>query len=80
MGEQSDEKDGIVRRAVRTVVQAVTYPDRDGRPVRRDPTHGRIDREVQWFVQDTYEPRTVAQRVVMEANVQRVWDERGGRS
>jgi hypothetical protein len=67
-----------LRGFVCSVVQAVTYPDKHGRPVRRDPTHGRIDREVQWFVQDTYQPNTVAQRVVMEANVQRVWDERGG--
>lgn len=73
----ADDAPGM-RRLARAFVQAITYPDRDGKPIRRDPTHGRVDREVQWYVQDTYEPNTVAQRVAMESNVQRVWDTRGG--
>lgn len=64
-------------RATTAAARARTYPDRDGRPLTYDPTYGRVDRDIQWMVQDLYQPNTVAQRVVMELNLQA--RRRGGR-
>lgn len=64
---------GRGRELLLRALERVTFPDNHGRPVRRDPSHGRIDRDVQWRVQRQH-PTTVAQRVVMESNLQRAKD------
>ncbi len=59
-----------VAAVIGTAIRACTYPDNHGRPVRRDPTHGRIDRDIQWHVAVWQRPRTIGQRVVDENNMQ----------
>lgn len=65
--------------AITKLLRRFTYPNNQGQPIRRDPSHGRIDRDIQWRVQDWYQPRTVAQRVVMEGNLQQQRERGGGR-
>lgn len=52
------------------------YPWHDGIPRRDDPTYGKIDRDIQWFVNDIYRPGTIAQRAALESNFQRDRDEK----
>lgn len=61
------------RAGFRRLLRARTYPNRFGRPVRKDPTYGRIDRDVQWHVQDIG-PSSLGQRVAMENTIQRSKD------
>lgn len=45
------------------------YPNKNGRPVRRDPTYGKIDRDIQWSVDDM-RPVSLGQRVALEDTLQ----------
>ena len=46
------------------------FPDRDGRLTLDDPTHGRVDRDIQWYV-ERMKPGSLGQRVAMEDSLQR---------
>jgi hypothetical protein len=46
------------------------YPSRDGSPIKNDPTYGRIDRDIQWRVNDRLMPTSIAMRVAMENTLQ----------
>jgi hypothetical protein len=46
------------------------YPWSDGAARRKDPTYGRTDRDIQWFVNDILRPKTLGQRVAHESNLQ----------
>jgi hypothetical protein len=54
----------------RWLIRMFFYPNKEGRPVRRDPTYGRIARDIQWIVQDEYQPKTLGQRVALEESIQ----------
>lgn len=52
------------------------YPRHSSRASRRDPTYGRIDRDIQWFVNDIIRPSSLAVRTVAEINLQARRDRR----
>lgn len=52
-----------------TGLAATHYPRHDKPPSLRDPSHGKIDRDIQWHV-EAMRPSTLAQRVAMEATLQ----------
>lgn len=63
-------------RTVRSAVkERLFYPASDGRPIRRDPTYGRVSRKNQWIVQRYFDILGVkpspAQRVVVENKLQK---------
>jgi hypothetical protein len=45
------------------------YPANDGTPIHRDPTHGRIDRDLQWLIHDSG-PSSLGTRVAIELTMQ----------
>lgn len=51
------------------LIRRFFYPSNSSYPVRWDPTYGRIDRDIQWSVQDLL-PRSIGERVVLEERLQ----------
>lgn len=69
----------LLRALAAAAIRRHFYPDNHGRPIRRDPTHGKVDRDLQWNVQRFHPGLTVGQRVVLELRAQQARDERAGR-
>lgn len=61
---------GLVRTLAAAFVRAHFYPSNAGQPVRRDPTYGRIDRDLQWRIQELYPHASLGERVVLELKLQ----------
>lgn len=59
---------------LRWSVRRYLYPWHGERPRRDDPTYGRIDRDIQWRVNDEYAPSSIGQRLAMELNLQAARD------
>jgi len=61
----------MLTRVLAVLRRRLLYPWSDGTARRQDPTYGKVDREVQWFVNDHLAPHSVGQRLAMELQVQR---------
>lgn len=55
--------------AIQRAVDAGTFPGNHGQRVDRDPTHGRIDRDIQERVNEM-QPTTLGERVALENDLQ----------
>lgn len=51
------------------LIRKFFYPSNQGRPIRRDPRHGTIDRDIQWSVH-YMKPRSLGARVALEDTMQ----------
>lgn len=63
------------RRLVKAFTRRWLYPWHDGTARRKDPTYGKIDRDIQWLIDDR-QPSTIAERAVWEITVQEARDRR----
>lgn len=63
-----------LERSVRRYERRHMYPWHDGVARFQDPTYGKIDRDIQWRVNDCL-PVTLGQRTVWETNLQQIRDQ-----